>query len=349
MKWIFLLLLLINLGIFGWGLSQESARRTDPVADAPPASLGNLMLLSEARETATTQPFTDNQTSLPVAQIHQEQPVKLVTGPSPEPVQIPLADLPHFDDDTPVSPAIEDVGQPEAPAAQTSLPVASNPSPPKPSSKPIATEPGKPEPSKPVSKTDSSSVTRAVYLPPLNPSEGTDSAIATNAPAPPAISDRPYPCGIIEGIRDELEGYQLVNRISALGASARLTRQPGGNARYWVLIPPLASREQAQEARARLSAVGLTDTSLIEQGDQKHAISLGVYSNSSNARHVMTEAARLGLTVEIRNQSGSSTQLAIHFTPPDALNDNPRAWQQILAQHPDLDLESGSCAAIASK
>ncbi|HDS1036179.1 TPA: SPOR domain-containing protein [Stenotrophomonas maltophilia] len=56
-----------------------------------------------------------------------------------------------------------------------------------------------------------------------------------------------------------------------------------GSARYRVLLPAAASREDAQATVKRIVAAGLSDYYIISQGEESNAIALGQYRNREGA------------------------------------------------------------------
>ena len=71
---------------------------------------------------------------------------------------------------------------------------------------------------------------------------------------------------------------------------------------YYVLIPPLASRQAGSETLDRLSAAGVKDTWLFRSGELRNAISLGYFKREASAvRHAET-IRDLGFEVEVREK-----------------------------------------------
>ena len=60
MKWLFLLLLTINLGIFAWGYQREQIETAHPIAAG--SDVGDMRLLSEARPEPDPDPVTSELT-----------------------------------------------------------------------------------------------------------------------------------------------------------------------------------------------------------------------------------------------------------------------------------------------
>ncbi|HSD60894.1 MAG TPA: SPOR domain-containing protein [Burkholderiales bacterium] len=72
------------------------------------------------------------------------------------------------------------------------------------------------------------------------------------------------------------------------------------NSGYWVYIPPLSSRQEAEQKIAELKNLGINDYFLVQgEGKWKNAISLGIFRTE--------EAAKVHLTMLMRKGVGSAT------------------------------------------
>lgn len=76
----------------------------------------------------------------------------------------------------------------------------------------------------------------------------------------------------------------------------RLREQPAasGSARYRVLLPAAASRDDAQATVKRIVAAGLSDYYIISQGEETNAIALGQYRNREGAERRMAAVQAAG-------------------------------------------------------
>ncbi|HGM6771772.1 TPA: SPOR domain-containing protein [Stenotrophomonas maltophilia] len=114
----------------------------------------------------------------------------------------------------------------------------------------------------------------------------------TPAPAPvappvaqaPAASEPPR-CIALGPFADRAAASAAQGRAGTLLNQARLREQPAasGSARYRVLLPAAASREEAQATVKRIVAAGLGDYYIISQGEDANAVALGQYRNREGA------------------------------------------------------------------
>ncbi|WP_303637582.1 SPOR domain-containing protein [Stenotrophomonas tuberculopleuritidis] len=134
-----------------------------------------------------------------------------------------------------------------------------------------ATSPAARRPTEPVSAPEP---VAAVAKPPAEP--------AAEQPAAPTTPPR---CLALGPFADRAAAAAAQGRAGNLLSQARLREQPAasGSARYRVLLPAAASREDAQATVKRIVAAGLSDYYIIGQGEETNAIALGQYRNREGA------------------------------------------------------------------
>ncbi|HEL5028377.1 TPA: SPOR domain-containing protein [Stenotrophomonas maltophilia] len=131
--------------------------------------------------------------------------------------------------------------------------------------------------------------------PPAKPTEApkpTESVAAVAKPAEP-IAEKPVAekptaparCIALGPFADRAAATTAQGRAGSLLSQVRLREQPAasGSARYRVLLPAAASREDAQATVKRIVAAGLSDYYIISQGEETNAIALGQYRNREGA------------------------------------------------------------------
>jgi hypothetical protein len=112
----------------------------------------------------------------------------------------------------------------------------------------------------------------------------------TQAPALP--SEPPQVClewGIfskaeLARVQDALKPLQLEeNAISVRSGPEKFSK-------YWVYIPPLKSRSEAQKKQEELKGLGIEDSLVMQDNNKwRHAISLGVFSTQEAANKYLAE------------------------------------------------------------
>ena len=125
-------------------------------------------------------------------------------------------------------------------------------------------------------------------------------AVAKPAPEPvaekPAAPAVPPRCLALGPFADRAAASAAQSRAGNLLGQVRLREQPAasGSARYRVLLPAAASRDDAQATVKRIVAAGLSDYYIISQGDETNAIALGQYRNREGAERRMAAVQAAG-------------------------------------------------------
>lgn len=89
---------------------------------------------------------------------------------------------------------------------------------------------------------------------------------------------------------------------------------------YYVLIPPLLSRQEGNKKLDELDAAGVKDTWLFRSGELRNAISLGYFKREASAlRHAETIRG-LGFGTEVREKSVQAEQIWLLLSRPPALD-----------------------------
>jgi hypothetical protein len=80
----------------------------------------------------------------------------------------------------------------------------------------------------------------------------------------------------------ELERAQA--EIATLGATRTIVRELGPASAWWVHVPPLRSREEAERRAQAIEAAGVKDVQLVADGGRwRNAISLGIFKTEEAA------------------------------------------------------------------
>ena len=259
MRWLFLILLTINLLLFFW--NWQLPDQDDRYTDVEVSEVGNLKLLSE-RETARFEPSSEEIELAGVPTVSQkndgsDEQVNDEAFQDPgttEPDDPLIAEnedpttkskdpgIAESVPETPESPVVVDLNSPPSIYVETATPDA-----------------GLEEPEIPVSFCGT--------LGPLPEGEIVQSAVET-------LEDR----GIKASLRRET-----------------IKQQAG----FWVIIPPYKSRNAAVEAVKRLKELGFTDIWRFYKGEFRNGISLGMYSRKRNAETRRKSIVETGFFPEV--------------------------------------------------
>ncbi len=114
---------------------------------------------------------------------------------------------------------------------------------------------------------------------------------------------------------------------------------------YWVHLPELGSRSEADQVLANLRANGVSDSYIVPGGDNGHTISLGVFSEIKRAGRRREEVRRLGLNPQVvdRNRRGTVYWVDLTLAPGEELS--PEKLQALPGRI--IRLEQRDCNAPA--
>jgi hypothetical protein len=144
--------------------------------------------------------------------------------------------------------------------------------------------------------------TPAVVSKPAEPVKSPEPIAAIAKPAPEPVAEKPAApaapprCLALGPFADRAAATAAQGRAGNLLSQARLREQPAasGSARYRVLLPAAASRDDAQATVKRIVAAGLSDYYIISQGEETNAIALGQYRNREGAERRMAAVQAAG-------------------------------------------------------
>lgn len=137
---------------------------------------------------------------------------------------------------------------------------------------------------------------------PAEPVKAPEPVAAVAKPAPEPVAEKPAGpaapprCLALGPFADRAAATAAQSRAGNLLSQVRLREQPAasGSARYRVLLPAAASRDDAQATVKRIVAAGLSDYYTISQGDETNAIALGQYRNREGAERRMAAVQAAG-------------------------------------------------------
>jgi hypothetical protein len=92
---------------------------------------------------------------------------------------------------------------------------------------------------------------------------------------------------------------------------------------HWVFLPPQGSASAAAQAVARLRAAGIEDFYRVRDGEDQHAVSLGLYANPSNAERRQANLREMGFDAQrrIRSEQRPGTRYIVSLPANTALPD----------------------------
>jgi hypothetical protein len=107
--------------------------------------------------------------------------------------------------------------------------------------------------------------------------------------------------------------------LAALALGDRLATAPVNSvATWWVYVPPLANRVQADREVARLAAAGVRDTYVVQDNsDMRFAVSLGIFRSEEAAQRFLDDLKTKRVTRAVVGQRAHSLRLnALYVRSP---------------------------------
>lgn len=125
-------------------------------------------------------------------------------------------------------------------------------------------------------------------------------------------------CPAVGPVADEGVSRDIVSALESAGYAAEGRQVELRNTPvYWVHVPPLASRQLAEQRLREFHVKGI-DSFLVASGEDANAISLGVFANRSSALGVQSRMAAAGVKAEIREQRRDVRQRWVILADPAA-------------------------------
>ena len=184
----------------------------------------------------------------------------------------------------------------------------------------------------------------ASTAPPAAPAATTPAAPAAAppvaaAPAPAAPAPAPAQCLSLGPFTSRDTAIAAQGKAGDLLQRSRLREVPNaGASTYRVMMPPSASREEAQALVKRIAAAGISDYYILGQGEDANAIALGQYRNREGAERRMAALSAAGFNARLVASGGDgSAQWWVDATLADAASPNAARQRSGAAQQRSLE------------
>ncbi|UWU57213.1 SPOR domain-containing protein [Stenotrophomonas maltophilia] len=110
------------------------------------------------------------------------------------------------------------------------------------------------------------------------------------------MAAEPARCVALGPFADRAAATSAQGKAGSVMSQVRLREQPAasGSARFRVMLPAAANRDDAQATVKRIVAAGLSDYYIISQGEDANAVALGQYRNREGAERRMAAVQAAG-------------------------------------------------------
>jgi hypothetical protein len=119
----------------------------------------------------------------------------------------------------------------------------------------------------------------------------------------------------------------LAQRLRNTGLPSVTVREEAGQLRsgYWVYIPPLGTRAAADAMAAEMRAKGAGELFIVTAAEQRHAISLGLFSTADRADQRAAELGKLGYRPRVAERFRDSAVYWLDLREPQGWRFEPDA------------------------
>ncbi len=142
--------------------------------------------------------------------------------------------------------------------------------------------------------------------------EAKDEKKTTGEIAPPALACRQWP-----NLRTE-DADRLTQFLADSHPEFKVTRATASALSYWVYIPPLGSRQEADRKVAELKKIGVPELFVVQEaGPNRLAISLGIFSTAQAAGERLEALRGKGVrSARVGERKGEGARVAIEAEGP---------------------------------
>jgi len=132
--------------------------------------------------------------------------------------------------------------------------------------------------------------------------------------------------------------------LAALALGDRLSSAPVSTvATWWVYVPPLANRVQADREVARLAAAGVLETYVVQDNsDMRFAVSLGIFRSEEAAQRFLDDLKTRRVTQAVVGQRPHPLRLTALYVRAPAEAEAKRL-AEVTAGWPGTELRAAAC------
>lgn len=107
----------------------------------------------------------------------------------------------------------------------------------------------------------------------------------------------------------------LSGKFARFKSTRRLVAAEGSG--WWVFVPPQASKAEAEKKAGELRQLGVTDYFIIQEGTNRFAISLGVFSSEKGGQDRLAEVNEKGVrSARLTPRPGKDSTINLQATGP---------------------------------
>ncbi|MCP3671391.1 MAG: hypothetical protein GY814_13350 [Gammaproteobacteria bacterium] len=356
MKWLFLLLLIINLGILGWGYQHEQMRQNVHIVAG--SDVGDMRLLNEPRQVSESEaqvPMSELEPEIAAQETDSdiEAAVVTTTAESSEKAEMTT----EIAAETESAPQQQKKNQTKTEAETEGLAsteqvvdmVIDT------EEQTVSLDSGTEKPVEPQTgngpvvdiEMDPKEQTTTDDTETEEPVQERSVAGGSQIQVKPEITSM---CGSIGPLKYRKKAKEIVQELIRSKLKAKLERSvEKKEIGFWVVIPPLTDGSRAQAKINELARAGLKDIWHFRGGGLKNAISLGMFSKKKNAENYSREVLKKGFKTKIQPKYLNKTSYTVKFSIEKPKIVTRLMWRMVERKYSKHEFHEQSCEPIATR
>lgn len=143
------------------------------------------------------------------------------------------------------------------------------------------------------------------------------------------------------------DAARVAAALARLELGDRVSQREGG-AGWWIYIPPLKTRAEADKKAAEVQALGVGDFSVVQDDSQwRFAVGFGEFKTEEAANNHLAQLRQKGVRSAVVGARGAKSSLFVIRDPGDAI---AAKIAGLKADFPNSQLKAAACAdALAAK
>lgn len=168
------------------------------------------------------------------------------------------------------------------------------------------------------------------------------------AAAPPAAQPQPGLVCLEWGGFAAEDTARAVAALAKFGLGDKLSQRDAGDGGWWVYIPPLKTKAEADKKASEVKALGIGDFLVVQDDDQyRFAVSLGAFKTEEAANGYLAQLRQKGVRSAVVGPRGVKGSIFVIRDPGDAI---AVKIAELKADFPAATLKAAACAEpVAAK
>ena len=154
-------------------------------------------------------------------------------------------------------------------------------------------------------------------------------------------------CTLVGSFEKESKAESFVERLLGLGLEAEVKNiLVEGDPRYWLHLPPEASRKEALRRLSELQVKGI-DSYVIPSGSLANGVSLGMFSKKDRAEVMFKKVEKQGYSPQIASVPRETKEIWVFLKQGEAAKLTRKRWAELLSSGDYIQKRQNLCADVA--